>query len=365
VSHPQADDYSESSSPREQDDVPDKELNRRLKISAANKGRVPWNKGREHPEAVRAKIRQRTFEAMQRPDVRARMAHANQRRPPHRDDVKDKIRTVLRQRAAEARVVIVEQAGLVVASMLESDDEAEREAAQQSDAQEIVSRLAWRYLKRDFHTTYDQWAANTGDFRNIVTTRIQELAERKRVRAKRGEKGRPRKAPAGKSPAGKLRAAVATQKKLELARSKVAQAEAVIKKMEEVRASVAEHNNPQAMQMVAVKEAHAREVLEKLKEQVQALTEALAPLQQYLAPSTSSIDFVTHQQAQHAQHHALEEAEKAEERSVSDSDAPLPVNGAVPLVNGNGNGNGALNGAAPLAAAGTPGASTSRLPWRQ
>jgi len=34
-------------------------------------------------------------------------------------------------------------------------------------------------------------------------------------------------------------------------------------------------------------------------------------------------------------------------------------------VNGNGNGNGALNGAAPLAAAGTPGASTSRLPWRQ
>lgn len=64
------------------------ELKRRAKISAANKGRTPWNKGRKHPPEVIARIREATRKAMQRPDVQRRLAAANQKREPHTDEAK-------------------------------------------------------------------------------------------------------------------------------------------------------------------------------------------------------------------------------------------------------------------------------------
>ncbi|KAL4527767.1 hypothetical protein Ndes2437A_g02905 [Nannochloris sp. 'desiccata'] len=106
--------------------VGDKERTRRMKISAANRGRTPWNKGRSLPESVREKIRQRTFEAMQRPDVRARMAEANQHRPPHRQEVKDRIRSVLKERVAEAKAVISAEASKILVAMAASSDPVER-----------------------------------------------------------------------------------------------------------------------------------------------------------------------------------------------------------------------------------------------
>ncbi|XP_073030118.1 uncharacterized protein [Primulina eburnea] len=42
--------------------------------SHANKGRVPWNKGRRHSEETRQKIRQRTKEALKDPKVRKKMS---------------------------------------------------------------------------------------------------------------------------------------------------------------------------------------------------------------------------------------------------------------------------------------------------
>ncbi|XP_022848477.1 trichohyalin-like isoform X3 [Olea europaea var. sylvestris] len=52
----------------------DKEIQRRRKIGLANKGKVPWNKGRKHSEGTRERIKQRTKEALKDPKVRKKMS---------------------------------------------------------------------------------------------------------------------------------------------------------------------------------------------------------------------------------------------------------------------------------------------------
>lgn len=47
----------------------DREMQRRRKIGVANKGRVPWNKGRTHSKETRERISKRTVEALNDPKV--------------------------------------------------------------------------------------------------------------------------------------------------------------------------------------------------------------------------------------------------------------------------------------------------------
>ncbi|GAU35753.1 hypothetical protein TSUD_370190, partial [Trifolium subterraneum] len=49
-----------------------RERMRRIRIGLANKGRVPWNKGREHTPETRERIRIRTIEALRDPKVKSR-----------------------------------------------------------------------------------------------------------------------------------------------------------------------------------------------------------------------------------------------------------------------------------------------------
>ncbi|MED6204726.1 hypothetical protein PIB30_011702 [Stylosanthes scabra] len=56
-------------------DVDEREKLRRMRISKANKGNTPWNKGRKHsPETLR-KIRERTRLAMQNPKIKMKLAN--------------------------------------------------------------------------------------------------------------------------------------------------------------------------------------------------------------------------------------------------------------------------------------------------
>ncbi|KAK9269661.1 hypothetical protein L1049_001439 [Liquidambar formosana] len=71
-----------------------KEIQRRRKIGLANKGRVPWNKGRKHSAETRERIRQRTIEALRDPKVRKRMSECPR---THSDQSKARIRSSLRQ----------------------------------------------------------------------------------------------------------------------------------------------------------------------------------------------------------------------------------------------------------------------------
>lgn len=280
--------------------VGDKERTRRMKISAANRGRTPWNKGRSLPESVREKIRQRTFEAMQRPEVRARMAEANQHRPPHRQEVKDRIRSVLKERVAEAKAVISVEAVKILEALAASSNPAERAMAEQEDALDIISRVTWRFIKRDFEMTFKKWENNENGFRTYMVTRFAEMAERGVKR--RNANGAMRRKPA-KTSSGKVRRAVATQKKLQVAKDKLAQAETALANVLPMKPKLV--GNTEALQKVENIEA----AVPKLRDQVAALQDAMAPLQQYLTPTaTSAAGFVIQQQAATAAETASEKA---------------------------------------------------------
>ncbi|KAF9615695.1 hypothetical protein IFM89_026110 [Coptis chinensis] len=65
---------SQSSSESESD-VEEKEKLRRMRISHANKGNVPWNKGRKHSAETLQRIRERTRIAMQDPKVKMKLVN--------------------------------------------------------------------------------------------------------------------------------------------------------------------------------------------------------------------------------------------------------------------------------------------------
>ncbi|RDX84182.1 hypothetical protein CR513_34806, partial [Mucuna pruriens] len=71
-----------------------KERIRRMRIGLANKGKVPWNKGRKHSAETRERIRQRTIEALRDPKVRKKMAEHPY---SHSDQTKAKISDSLRR----------------------------------------------------------------------------------------------------------------------------------------------------------------------------------------------------------------------------------------------------------------------------
>jgi len=56
--------------------TPEREANRRKRISDANRGKVPWNKGRKHSPETLERIRRRTRAALQKPEVREKLRKA-------------------------------------------------------------------------------------------------------------------------------------------------------------------------------------------------------------------------------------------------------------------------------------------------
>ncbi|XP_058735714.1 uncharacterized protein LOC131607771 [Vicia villosa] len=66
-------DENEQHLKEENEFVEEKERTRRTRIGLANKGKVPWNKGRKHTAETRELIRIRTLEAMRDPKVKKKM----------------------------------------------------------------------------------------------------------------------------------------------------------------------------------------------------------------------------------------------------------------------------------------------------
>lgn len=95
----------------------------RAKISAANRGRVPWNKGRQHSEETRARIAAATRAAMNRPDVRTRMAKKAGRK--HTPETRAKIRATCTARFLASRKAAEAEAAVAVAAAAVTAEAAE------------------------------------------------------------------------------------------------------------------------------------------------------------------------------------------------------------------------------------------------
>eukprot|EP00798_Chlamydomonas_sp_ICE-L_P023746 gene23746-9304_t len=72
-------------------------------------GRVPWNKGRKHSPETIAKIKARTAEAMQRPEVAAKVKAYKHVRTvhtsvKHTDETKEKIGKAIKEKARQKRI---------------------------------------------------------------------------------------------------------------------------------------------------------------------------------------------------------------------------------------------------------------------
>ena len=264
--------------------VSEKEMLRREKISKANRGKVPWNKGRNMSEEMKAKISQRTYEAMQRPEVKARMKKANQNRAPHSEEVRKRIREVLRERAQKARIVIAEQSNLILKSMSVSDLEEERLISVHPKALDTIGRLAWRVLHRDFELMHEKWENNTDGFRDAVIVRFEELKKRDEKNRRRRSEASNKKRAARVASNGKVKAAMDAQRKLQQAREKLHSVEKALDKLEELK--VVYEDDKDSLALVEQKERQTLALMTKLKEQVSQLHDTMEPLQGYLSPSS-------------------------------------------------------------------------------
>lgn len=350
------------------DQQPDEqELRRRQKISAANKGRVPWNKGRKHPPEVIARIKAATQAAMQRPDVRERLAKANERREPHTDEAKEKIRVKLLERANMAREEINRQAEVILRErLLGSDDPQLRALAEVPRALDTISGLAWQYFKKDWTELSSRGWEEHPEFQKRCISKLQKLADR----------GTDKVAPR-KRKMDKVKAALGHMRKLEEARSKLGAAEEAVAKLR--RAKVAFAGDPARLAAAMAAEEKATQLMTKLRQQVVKLEKALQPLEQHLEQPGE-------QQLQQQLGERLEEAQQQQQEQVQQLAAPAAGpfannaahSGPNGLSNGNGS-NGAVaaalngvvagqqhvaNGHAPVTPA-AAGPARATLPWQR
>lgn len=81
------------------------EVTRRKKISEANSGRVPWNKGRKHSPETIAKIKAKTAEAMARPEIIQNFKDAMEKRVQlHSEETRAKISAKVRAHNEARRI---------------------------------------------------------------------------------------------------------------------------------------------------------------------------------------------------------------------------------------------------------------------
>ncbi|KAL4858520.1 hypothetical protein ACK3TF_001483 [Chlorella vulgaris] len=239
------------------------ELARRKKISDANKGRTPWNKGRRHSPETIARIKAGTLKAMQRPEVRQRLAVANEKREPHSSEVKEKIRVKLLKHAVAAREVINKQAAEIVSKrLLSSPDPVLRECGEYEQATEVVAGLAWQYFKKDWETVATVGWDEHPAFRERIVGKLTKLTSKKKA-VHQPKKKR----------VNKVSMALAHMRKMDEAHRKLQMAESVMANLQRVKSAFA--GDAARLQQALAAEKQAGVMISHLRGQLAALQEAL------------------------------------------------------------------------------------------
>ncbi|KAK1397054.1 IENR2 domain-containing protein [Heracleum sosnowskyi] len=171
----------------------DPELVRRRKIGMANKGKVPWNKGRKHSAETRERIRQRTIEALRDPKVKKKMsecprAHSNQTKARIRSSLRRLWDERLKERRAGEKLFLSWASSIAEAAKIGGSDEEELDW---NSYEKIKSEIAFEQR---------QWAADKVSAKEMVRIRSQrkaqskaekmmKLAEKREVQEKAKSKG--------------------------------------------------------------------------------------------------------------------------------------------------------------------------------
>ena len=125
---------------------------RRQKIGDANRGRVPWNKGKTHSEETRRRIAESTRRAMARPEVRAKIALAKKSKEPVSVDTKKKIGEGVRAWWRMQREELAEEEGKDEVSL---DQEFVTGAWTDEESAALLHGIAehgkkWQFINREY-----------------------------------------------------------------------------------------------------------------------------------------------------------------------------------------------------------------------
>ncbi|KAL8147657.1 hypothetical protein AgCh_005108 [Apium graveolens] len=148
----------------------DPELVRRRKIGLANKGKVPWNKGRKHSAETRERIRQRTIEALRDPKVKKKMsefprAHSNQTKARIRSSLRRLWDERLKERRAGEKLFISWASSIAEAAKIGGSDEEE------------LDWNSYEKIKSEIEFEQRQWAADKVSAKEMVRIRSQRKAQ--------------------------------------------------------------------------------------------------------------------------------------------------------------------------------------------
>lgn len=148
-----------------------KEIERRRKIGAANKGKVPWTKGRKWSEEHKKVIRQRTAEALRDPKIRKKMLGHRQL---HRQTSKDKISAALRT-VWERRIVSVRSRQKVLQIWSNSIAEAAKNGGH---GQDMLGWDSYERMKSEMVSTF-LWIKERGRMVKKLERAVAKIAAKR------------------------------------------------------------------------------------------------------------------------------------------------------------------------------------------
>lgn len=161
----------------EKSDINKNEIERRKKIGLANKGRVPWNKGKKHRAETRELISQRTKEALKDPKVRKKMSECPRTLS---DQTKAKIRTTITQQWRE-RLKRKKSKERFISSWAESIANAAKKGGH---GQQELDWDSYEKIEREIALQQLQRSADVAKAKEMAQIRAERRAKAKAEKAK-------------------------------------------------------------------------------------------------------------------------------------------------------------------------------------